>query len=139
MSQMPKISPYLTVADGEAAIRFYETVFDARLSGKMMAEDGKRIMHATLIIFGEMVMLSEEFPEYGNYIGPDKERGSPVAVSLRLDSASEVDRIYDLALKNGGQKSAEPEDMFWGDRFAQLIDVAGHRWMLVAKLSDSQT
>lgn len=128
------VSPYLTVSDAEEAISFYETVFGAKCTFRMPAEDGKRLMHASLLINGSHIMLSDEFPEYGGFVGPDKERGSPVAISLTLKSPDEVDRIYALALKHGGTESSPPEDMFWGDRFAQVIDIAGHRWMLACAL-----
>jgi len=126
--------PYLTIADSDHAIAFYEAVFGAKVTHKMMAEDDKRIMHATLTIGDFHFMLSGEFPEFSNFSGPDPVRGSSVAVSLRLESPQEVDRIFAKALDHGGTQSAEPQNMFWGDRFAQIVDCAGHRWMLAAKL-----
>ena len=78
------------------------------------------------------MMLSDEFPEFSPQAAPDMEKGSPVAMSLRLDAPAEVDRLYHLALEKGGTSSWPPEDMFWGDRFCQLYDPFGHRWMLVA-------
>lgn len=134
MSELPTVSPYLTIDGAANAIEFYKKVFGAELLSQMTEDDGDRIMHATLKIRNSIVMLSDQFPEHGNYLGPDKERGSPVAISLRFDRAGDVDRTYAAALENGAKKSWAPEDMFWGDRFAQLVDPAGHRWMLVAKL-----
>ena len=128
------LTPYLTIADAPKAIAFYEAVFDAKVTHKVMAEDGKRLMHATLHIGNFHFMLSSEFTEFGGYSGPDVKRGSPVAVSLRLATPDEVDRVYTKAIEQGGTESAAPEDMFWGDRFAQVIDCAGHRWMLAAKI-----
>lgn len=127
-------TPYLTVNGVKQAIEFYEAVFGATLAGHMMAEDGKRFMHASLEINGSSLMMSDEFPEFGGYVGPDMERGSPVAMSLRYDDPKDVDRIYNLALEKGATNSWPPEDMFWGDRFAQIVDPFGHRWMLVAIL-----
>ena len=61
---------------------------------------------------------------------------SPVAVSLRLGEAGEVDRVHGLALENGATELQAPENMFWGDRFSQLTDPFGHRWMLVATVEE---
>jgi len=126
------IEPYLTVKGAKAAIAWYEDVFDATCLATMDAEDGERLMHATLSIGGSMFMMSDEFEEFSPHLAPDMERGSPVAISLRLETAADVDRIYDLALEKGAKNSWPPEDMFWGDRFAQIYDPFGHRWMLVS-------
>ncbi|MEM1040776.1 MAG: VOC family protein [Pseudomonadota bacterium] len=128
------VTPYLTIEDAPNAILYYRAVFDADVTGQMMAEDGKRVTHATVKIGDFVFMMSSAFPEFGGHMAPDSERGSPVAISLRLATPTEVDRIYAKALEHGGSISAPPQDMFWGDRFAQVIDCAGHRWMLAAKL-----
>jgi len=128
------VSPYLTIKGAKAAIAFYEKVFDAKCVSTMDAEDGERLMHATIMIKDNPIMLSDEFPEFGGYVGPDSKIGSSVAISITLDTASEVDRIYELALQNKATASHAPEDMFWGDRFCQLHDPFGHRWMLSAVL-----
>ena len=130
------VSPYLTVKGAKAAIKFYGKIFDAKCSSVMEADDGERIMHATLMIQGNPVMLSDEFPEFDGEPGAEAGKGSPVAVSITLKSAEEVDRIYNLAIENGSLKSHAPEDMFWGDRFCQFYDPFGHRWMLLAPTLD---
>ena len=38
------------------------------------------------------------------------------------------------AVAAGGNGVVPPADMFWGDRFAIVIDPFGHRWMIVAPL-----
>ncbi|MEM7299984.1 MAG: VOC family protein [Pseudomonadota bacterium] len=132
-SAEPPVAPYLTVKGAKDAITWYQTVFDAEIRGTMPAENDDRLMHASLLINGGLVMLSDEFPEYSPYRGPTEETGSSVAVSLRFDLPDEVDRVYKLAVEQGASGHFGPETMFWGDRFAQLIDPFGHRWMLAAK------
>ncbi len=131
------VSPYLTVNNANGAIDWYERVLNAKCTFKLPAEDGKRLMHATLVIRDCPLMLSDEFPEFGGFSGPDLERGSPVAVSVSLEKAADVDRTFALALAEGGRESHPPEDMFWGDRFAQFYDPFGHRWMIRAPLEDA--
>ncbi len=133
----PTVTPYLTVNNAKAAIKFYEEVFDAQCTFKMDAEDGERLMHATLLLRGHPLNLSDEFPEFGGHSAPDMQVGSPVAIGVRFDDVTEIDRIYGLALEKGGKNSHPPEDMFWGDRFCQFYDPFGHRWMLTALLPQS--
>ena len=133
---MPEItvSPYLIVKGAKAAIEFYQKVLGATIVSVMDAEDGERVMHATLMIQDNPVMLSDEFPEFDSEPGAVPGNGSPVAVSITVSAPDEVDRIYKLAMENGSVKSHAPEDMFWGDRFCQFYDPFGHRWMLLAAL-----
>jgi uncharacterized glyoxalase superfamily protein PhnB len=42
--------------------------------------------------------------------------------------------MFAQAVAAGGNGVVPPEDMFWGDRFAIVIDPFGHRWMLDAPL-----
>src|SRR5215470_17846136 len=58
------VTAYLTVSGGLDAIALYERAFGAELLTHKLADDGKRILHAALDIFGTMIMLSDEFPEY---------------------------------------------------------------------------
>ncbi|MEL6967992.1 MAG: VOC family protein [Pseudomonadota bacterium] len=133
MSTIPAVSPYLTVRNAQSLLAFYKAVFDATVLSTMPAEDGVRLMHATISVHGTHIMLCDEFPEHGGDPAPDPDQGSPVALSLRLETSLDVDALYQKALDHGGKMHWEPSDMFWGDRFAQFIDPSGHRWMLVAR------
>ncbi|MEL7272006.1 MAG: glyoxalase/bleomycin resistance/extradiol dioxygenase family protein [Pseudomonadota bacterium] len=129
-----QLTPYLTMHDTRAALDFYGKVFGATWDEPMMAEDGKRIMHVTAHVAGQPLMMSDAFPEFGNVEGPDKQRGSPVCISLQLQKPEDIDALYEKALAHGAEGTSPPEDMFWGDRFAQFADPQGHRWMLTALL-----
>ena len=130
----PTVSPYLTVVGADKAIIFYADAFGATEKFRMAAEDGERLMHATLEINGAIVMLSDDFPEFAGSSAPDLTRMSPVAISLRLDQPADVDATFAKATKLGAKSIMDPEDMFWGDRFAMVSDPFGHRWMLVSAL-----
>ena len=59
---------HLTIRDGKAAeaVAFYKQAFGAEEAmAPHMAEDGKRIMHAHLLVNGGHLMLNDDFPEYG--------------------------------------------------------------------------
>lgn len=129
---VPPVSPYLTMRDAAKAIDFYKRVFAAEETGRHLADDGKRLMHASLTINGGVVMLSDEFPEHGGDRSPEALGGSPVAISLLFGAADEVDATHKRALANGAASVMEPQQPFWGGRFAMLRDPFGHRWMLSA-------
>ena len=54
------------------------------------------------------------------------------SVFLGLDKAKQVDQLAASAKAAGAKITTEPQDMFWGDRFADLTDPFGHRWMIGA-------
>lgn len=62
---MKGVVPHLTIRDNRAAeaIDFYARAFGATESGRHMADDGKRVMHAHLDLNGGSLMLNDDFPE----------------------------------------------------------------------------
>ena len=128
------IIPYLTVKDAAGAIAFYQKAFGATETFRMPADDGKRLLHASLIIRGGTLFLSDEFPEHGGG-APKEGQHVPVAIALALSTPPEVDATFKQAVSAGATGTMEPDDMFWGDRFAMLKDPYGHRWMLNAPLA----
>jgi PhnB protein len=134
----PPIAPYLTVKGADAAIAFYKTAFGAVETYRHPADDGKRLLHAFLMINGGAVMLSDDFPEMGGPPAPTQEKPAPVAISVALAAPAEVDTTFRRAVEAGAWGAVEPADVFWGDRFAILVDPFGHRWMLNAPLSNKQ-
>ncbi|MCB8820408.1 VOC family protein [Microvirga rosea] len=129
-----KISPYLTVNGASDAIALYQKVFGAKENARMMAQDGKRLMHADLTINGGRVLLSDEFAEFDGGSAPLPDRKSPVSVAVSYDSPTEVDATFARAIEAGCKSELDPHDAFFGSRFAMLNDPFGHRWMLVAPL-----
>jgi uncharacterized glyoxalase superfamily protein PhnB len=53
-------------------------------------------------------------------------------VALGLESAQAVDAMAARVAAAGATINFGPQDMFWGDRFAELTDPFGHSWMLSA-------
>ena len=119
------ITPYLTVPDANAAIEFYKQAFGAIEKARMKADDGKRILHAELEIAGGRLFLSDDFQNTGA-------KPAMASVFIGLDKAKDVDYMAGLAGSAGATVNQLPQDMFWGDRFAQLTDPFGHNWMLGA-------
>jgi len=117
------VTPYLQVTDAKKAIDFYVEAFGALEQFRLPAEDGKKIMHAVLAIAGGTVFLSDMAP-------PTKP--ASVSVALGLENAQAVDAMAARVAAAGATINFGPQDMFWGDRFAELTDPFGHSWMLSA-------
>jgi len=85
------------------------------------------IMHATLDIDGQTVMLSDSMP------GQPFAAGGNVQVCLNLDDVGETQKKFD-ALAAGGTVTMPLQDTFWGARFGTLTDAFGVQWMFNCEL-----
>lgn len=121
---MHSLTPHLVCANALDAIEFYQKAFGARLEGKLMAPDGKTLMHAMLRIGDSALMLADECPERGS-LGPQASQGKPVVIHLYVE---DVDATVATATAAGAKVVMPVSDMFWGDRYGQIDDPFGHRW-----------
>jgi PhnB protein len=131
---MPPITPYLTVKGADAAIEFYKKAFGATENARLPYEDGKRLMHAEISLHGSVVLLSDEFQEFDKVRAPATTESSPVAVALHFKKPADLDAAFKRAADAGATIVTEPADMFWGGRFAALVDPFNHRWLMHAQL-----
>jgi PhnB protein len=125
------VTPYLAVEDAAAAIDFYRRAFGATERVRMPGPDGK-VMHAELEIGDSLVMLSDPFPQ-ASTTPPKELGGSSASVFLYVE---DTDALYRQAVDAGGTSLMEPDDMFWGDRFASLQDPFGHTWTIATHVED---
>ena len=131
---LPQIMPHLDVEGAAAALDFYKQAFDAVEMIRMPAQDGKRLMHASIKIGEGVVMLHDSFPEYaemGGTANPKALGKSTVTIHLY---APDVDKTYKQPIDAGATSLMAPADMFWGDRYAKLRDPFGHVWSLGAPI-----
>ncbi len=128
---MHSITPHLVCEGAAEAIEFYKKAFNAVENGRMPTPDGK-IMHAQIRIGDSPVMLVDAFPEMGA-LGPKALKGSPVTIHLYVEDA---DKIFNQAVAAGATVSMPLADMFWGDRYGQLVDPFGHRWSIATHKQD---
>lgn len=119
------ITPQLTVPDADAAVRFYRAVFGADELLRNNTADG-RVMHCELLVAGGRMFLHD-------IAGRDEGSGAPVVLHLYVP---DVDAIYAAALAEGAEALQEPQDTFWGDRYAMIRDPFGHTWSLGQRLED---
>lgn len=125
------LAPYLKVKGAKQAMDFYKEAFGAKARMVMEAEDKKRLMHATLLINGGELMLSDEFAEFGEpaTVPPPNVKTSTVSIHLQVDDS---DKWWARALGAGAKVVMPLADQFWGDRFGMVRDPFGHVWSIAS-------
>lgn len=126
------VTPHLVVANAKKAIAFYKKAFGAILKGVHYMPDGKTVMHAEMRIGDSVVMLNDEFPDFGVF-SPLKTGATSVNIHLYV---KDVDKVFKRAVSAGATVTMPLADAFWGDRYAQITDPSGHKWSLATHLED---
>lgn len=116
----------------EKAFRFYQQHLGGKIT--MMMTHGQQpetdnvpndwknaILHARIEIGGTVLMGADI---------PNSEPMRSAYLTLRVDTAEEADRIYEL-LSREGQIFMKMETTFFASRFAMLRDKFGTSWMLL--------
>jgi PhnB protein len=127
----PRVTPYLIVDDGDAAIRFYTEVLGAKERMRMGGPDGK-VGHAELELGNSLIMLADEHPEMGAR-SPKTIGGSPVSIHTYVE---DVDAVFEAALAAGATQKQPVEDKFYGDRSGGFEDPFGHGWSIATHVED---
>ena len=131
VSPVPKgyhtVTPHIVLDDCARALEFYKAAFGAEGALRMSAPGGK-IPHAEIRIGDSMIMMSDEMPpmpgQPGVYKAPSSAGLSTAAIFLYLKDSTPPS----VAPSRPGAPCAAPTDMFWGDRYGQVIDPFGHTW-----------
>jgi PhnB protein len=125
------VTPHLVIAGVSRAIEFYTEAFGAKELVRMPGPDGT-IIHAELKFGDSSVMLADECPQMGNKSAATL-GGTPVTIHLYVEDA---DATFDRAIAAGATVNMPPQDMFWGDRYGQVVDPFGHRWSIATHIED---
>ena len=125
------VTPHLACRDAANAILFYERAFGAKPEAVYKLPEGM-LMHAALTINGATVFLGEGAPDWG-CPSPTDIGGSGVTLNLTVDNC---DTAFKRAVDAGCTAQMSPEDMFWGDRYAVVVDPFGHRWSFAQHVRD---
>jgi PhnB protein len=139
MHREDQFIPHLCVTDGLAALEFYKQVFGATEGDRMMAKDGRRLMHGEIIIDGHKCFLSDEFTaaEGGTVKTPQTLGGGTcVRVTLEVDDA---DGVIARAVAAGAHVLMPAQDMFWGGRYGKIVDPFGHEWGINQQLKEQSS
>ncbi len=127
------ITPHLVIRNGEEAIEFYKKAFGAEVVYVMPGEDGKGVMHASLVIGDSRFMIADEMPHMERWLSPDSLNGTTMGIHLYVEDA---DAAYQQAIDAGATSAMEPMDTFWGDRYGMCFDPYGHAWTIATHKED---
>lgn len=128
---MHSLTPHLVCRDAAQAIDFYGRAFGAIERFRLPAPNGE-IVHACVQIGDSLLFLFDEMPEHGA-LGPQALKGSPVTLHLQVQDA---DAAFARAVQAGASVAMPLADMFWGDRYGQVIDPFGHRWSIATHMRE---
>lgn len=97
----------------------------------MLGPDGK-VMHAEIRIGDSVVMLGDEYPQWG-VLSPLSTNGTASSLHVYVDDA---DAAFARALQAGAKVRQPLEDAFWGDRYGKVTDPYGHEWGIATHVKD---
>jgi PhnB protein len=129
-----KINPYLNFnGNCEEAFKFYEKVLGGKIEamfphagtpaeGHVAPGMKDKIMHARLVVDGQVLMASDAPPEHYH-----KPQGS--SVSLNISDPAEAQRVFE-ALAEGGFTLMPFQKTFWAKGFGMCTDKFGTPWMV---------
>jgi PhnB protein len=125
------LTPHITVRDAKGAIEFYKKALGAQVLHVSHTPDG-RVMHASLKIGDSVIMLNDEFPEWGGTPAPRSEVNG-VTIHVYVDN---VDALFDQAVAAGSVVKMPLAEQFWGDRYGTVLDPYGFKWSLATHTKD---
>ncbi|TKC90985.1 VOC family protein [Trinickia terrae] len=126
------LTPYLTVRDALTSISFFEAAFGFELRDSV--QDEGVVMHAEMTYQGQLIVMFAPEGAFGSTAKTPKNAGAIAPQSFYL-YVQNVDEVHARAIAAGAKSLSEPQDQFWGDRFAQVEDLDGYRWALARRVS----
>ena len=132
MVGVSKLSPYLIVDGGNAALEWYQKALGAEVKDVAYVPDTDKIMNAQLMLGDSRFMLNDEFPDYGA-LGPLKVGGS--SVTMHIES-TDVDADWERIVAAGAEITMPLDNQFWGMRYGQFRDPFGHCWSIGQQISN---
>ncbi len=126
------LTPHIVVNDARKAIEFYQTAFGAQVCSMFPTPNGK-IMHAAIMIGDSTLMLNDEFPEMGSPSPATTKADTCVRLQLYVPDA---DKVFNAAVQAGATVIMPMMDMFWGDRYGQVVDPFGHHWSIATHVKN---
>lgn len=135
-AQYGTATPHLIVSPCADALNFYVEAFGAKVTSTMPGPGGV-IMHAEMKIGDSMIMLSDEMPPMPGQAATRKTpRNAGATTGGVMLYVKDVDAFVQRAVGAGATAAMPPQDMFWGDRYAQLEDPYAHVWAVATHLRD---
>ena len=129
---MHTVTAQLTLRDSAQAIDFYKRAFGAQELMRMPGPDGRGIWHAELRIGDSVIFVSDEMPT-GPTAAPSSTHKPTGVIQLYV---ADCDAVFQQAVQAGARVGMPLADMFWGDRYGNVIDPFGHVWGIGTHVKD---
>ncbi|MGH9690741.1 MAG: VOC family protein [Candidatus Acidiferrales bacterium] len=125
------ITPNLVCSNADGAIDYYKKVFDATEVVRVPGPGGK-IMHAELKIGDSSIFVNDPMSES---LARYAEVPANHSIYLHL-YVKDANAVFQRAIQEGAQIKMPLQDMFWGDRYGQIIDPFGQQWGIATHIED---
>lgn len=126
------VIPRLVCRDPAAEIEFCARTFRAVELGRRPGPDGK-VAHALLTVGPAMIMIEAEWPTITSR-APPLDGSSGVVLYVYVE---DVDEAVERAVAGGARVLIVPQDQFWGDRIAWVMDPSGHVWTIATRTEET--
>ncbi len=123
------VAPRLIVRDAARAVEWYKNAFGAEERGHRILVTGRNHIQVELWFGDSAVIVVDELLEMG-IRSPLTVGGTSVVLTITTE---DMDALWLSAVAAGADAVPPLEEVFWGDRQAQLIDPFGHRWNLAQR------
>jgi PhnB protein len=128
-----RVTPCLVVRGAANALTFYADVFGAEERMRFPGPDGA-VAHSEIQIGDAVVIVEDEDPQRGTQAPPDG--GLPGSPVFQFVYVTDVDAVVARAVQLGATLRRAPEDQFYGDRDAFIVDPFGHAWTVATHVED---
>lgn len=127
------VFPMLVCPSPEAEMRFCGAAFGAVEQVRRPGPDGTPI-HIAMRINGAFLVVQAEFPDVTASRAPNHDGSSPVVIFVYVP---DVDQAVERAVAMGATILMPPQDQFWGDRTARILDPSGHVWTVASRIEET--
>ena len=127
------VFPMLVCRSPEAEMSFCASAFGAIEQVRRPGPDGSPI-HIAMRINEAFLVVQSEFPDVAASRVPNPDGSSPVVIFVYV---ADVDQAVERAVAMGAQILMPPQDQFWGDRTARIIDPSGHVWTVASRIEQT--
>jgi PhnB protein len=124
--------PMLVCRDVGAQLEFCKMAFEPVEVSRRPGPDGN-VVHALIKISEAMVIIEGEWPTLASR-APQGDGSSPVVIFVYV---TDVDAVTERAGDAGATILAFPQNQFWGDRTARILDPAGHVWLVATRIEET--
>lgn len=129
--RFPSIYPRIAYRDEMAALEFLQRAFGLRELRESRRESPQGTL-AWLEIGDGVVMIGRAGPGHHEIYSPADTGHTTVMINVTVD---DVDAHHARARAAGATCLYEPEDMFYGDRRYEALDLEGYRWYFGERLA----